>query len=171
MRGNSRRPQSKRLVHYLQGGNSNCRQRGNLIVANQLRQDIKALQERMVSQKDTLSIFSDTSIPEFVHSFTLKKHLVRIATQQGAFTVCSRIPRDHGHLLLDAHADLLDAYLRKFIIPQSCKLDYLINLMRMNITASSLFPGLEGLGRSVKELVRLEVRDLGGPLFDRLPMS
>ena len=34
MRGNSRRPQSKWLVHYLQGGNSNCRQRGNLIVAN-----------------------------------------------------------------------------------------------------------------------------------------
>ena len=34
MRGNSKRPQSKRLVHYLQGGNSNCRQRGNLIVAN-----------------------------------------------------------------------------------------------------------------------------------------
>ena len=36
MRGNSKRPQSKRLVHYLQGGNSNCRQRENLIVANQV---------------------------------------------------------------------------------------------------------------------------------------
>ena len=118
------------------------------------------LQERMVSQKDTLSIFSDTSIPEFVHYFTLKKHHLRIATQQGGFTVCSRIPRDHGHLLSDTYADLIDGYLMKFIIPQSCKVDYLRNLTRMNITASSLFPGLEGLGRSVKELVRLEVGDL-----------
>ena len=36
-RGNSRRPQFKRLVHYPRGGNSNCRQKGNLIVANQGR--------------------------------------------------------------------------------------------------------------------------------------
>src|SRR5208337_5099448 len=35
-RGTSRRPQFKRLVHYPRGGNSSCRQKGNLIVANQL---------------------------------------------------------------------------------------------------------------------------------------
>src|SRR5208337_2557920 len=33
-RGTSRRPQFKRLVHYPRGGNSSCRQKGNLIVAN-----------------------------------------------------------------------------------------------------------------------------------------
>src|SRR5271157_2182726 len=33
-RRSSRRPQFKRLVHYPRGGKSNCRQKGNLIVAN-----------------------------------------------------------------------------------------------------------------------------------------
>src|SRR5208337_4956704 len=35
-RGTSRRPQFKRLVHYPRGGNSSCRQKGNLIVANHM---------------------------------------------------------------------------------------------------------------------------------------
>ena len=60
MRGNSRRPQSKWLVHYLQGGNSNCRQRGNLIVANQRssRRAVSSLFEDALGHADVLSQFT-----------------------------------------------------------------------------------------------------------------
>jgi hypothetical protein len=44
----------------------------------------------------------------------------------------------------------------KWIIPSSQKLTFLTNLRQMNIGAHSLFPGLDGLGRSLEEIAYLE---------------
>ena len=45
---------------------------------------------------------------------------------------------------------------RKFVIPSGLKPRFLANLQMMNITASVLFPGIDGLGRSIKEMLGLE---------------
>ena len=48
--------------------------------------------------------------------------------------------------------------MKKIIIPHSAKPDFLSELRRMNITAAALFPGVDGLGRSIAELTSLGVR-------------
>lgn len=73
----------------------------------------------------------------------------RLVAQQGYFTVATGP--------LDAHDDLLNAagaIMRRWVIPVDIKPTILLHLRTMNVTANSLFPGLDGLGRSATELVR-----------------
>jgi hypothetical protein len=53
----------------------------------------------------------------------------------------------------------------KIVIPKTLKREFLRRLQMMNITADSLFPGLDGLGRSVREFIQVEVmHDLPGSI-------
>ncbi|MFZ8366156.1 hypothetical protein ACO1LR_13290, partial [Staphylococcus aureus] len=45
--------------------------------------------------------------------------------------------------------------LYKLVIPKSLKLEFLARLKSMNITAESLFPGLDGFGKSIRESLLL----------------
>jgi|GEM_PF-1086713 len=75
----------------------------------------------------------------------------RMAKQQGAFTMCLRIHEEH-----DCIADILGtSHVKRFVIPQDIKPDFLLQLRMMNITALSMFPGIDGLGRSVAERASL----------------
>jgi len=79
----------------------------------------------------------------------------RMIVQQGSFTVCTNIIGDHGKII----GELLDGMERAhqlLVIPRVKKPELLRKLEIMNITASSLFPGLDGLGRSTGELVAME---------------
>lgn len=75
----------------------------------------------------------------------------RIATQQGRFTMCFDVLAEHDCLI----QQVLAPYARKFVIPQGTKAHFLLRLKEMNITGSALFPGVDGLGQSAKELVHL----------------
>jgi predicted enzyme related to lactoylglutathione lyase len=46
----------------------------------------------------------------------------------------------------------------RIVIPKEVKREFLRRLQMMNITASNLFPGVDGLGKSVKEFIKVEVR-------------
>jgi hypothetical protein len=53
----------------------------------------------------------------------------------------------------------------KIVIPKTLKREFLRRLQMMNITADSLFPGVDGLGRSVREFIQVEViHDLPGSI-------
>jgi hypothetical protein len=43
----------------------------------------------------------------------------------------------------------------KWVIAKSSKRDLLRQLHAMNVTAASLFPGIDGLGTELNELIRL----------------
>lgn len=45
----------------------------------------------------------------------------------------------------------------RIVIPKKQKREFLRRLQTMNITANSLFPGVDGLGKSVKEFIQIEV--------------
>lgn len=75
----------------------------------------------------------------------------RMAEQQGRFTMCLRVHQDHVCIA----ARVPPTHLKKIIIPQTIKPDFLAELRRMNITAAALFPGVDGLGRSIAELTSL----------------
>jgi hypothetical protein len=78
----------------------------------------------------------------------------RMAEQQGRFTMCLRVHQDHACIATKIQA----THLKKIIIPHKTKPHFLAELRRMNITAAALFPGVDGLGRSIAELTSLGAR-------------
>ncbi len=80
----------------------------------------------------------------------------RMAAQQGYFSVSPQVLTDHADLL---HAATLNArpdpQFFRFIIRPDLKLGFLRRLLAMNVTARALFPGVDGLGKTVEELVRV----------------
>jgi hypothetical protein len=83
----------------------------------------------------------------------------RLVAQQGHFTVPVNVLGDQARLLLDACdnpvADESDI-MGKLIVPAHLKPEFLHRLRAMNVTATSLFPGIDGLGRSIAEAARLQ---------------
>ena len=79
----------------------------------------------------------------------------RMVAQQGLFTVCRNISGNQHEIISSACAEKNNYDFVKMIIPCDMKVEFLRKLRAMNITASSLFPGLDGVGQSVKELVIL----------------
>jgi hypothetical protein len=86
----------------------------------------------------------------------------RMAAQQGTFTVSQDILCDHADPIeevLPEYVDLADgkkSVLRsKWLIRKEAKKSILNRLHTMNVTAETLFPGIDGLGDEMAELVRL----------------
>lgn len=84
----------------------------------------------------------------------------RITAQRGVFTFCEQLFADHaavmGSALLDAPATQRDFPLCKIVITPEAKRFFRQYLSKMNITAATLFPGVDGLGRTVSETLRVE---------------
>lgn len=74
----------------------------------------------------------------------------RLAAQQGQFTISTAPLEPHDGLLANASG----AIVGHWMVPADRKPEILANLWSMNVSAQSLFPGLEGLGRSTAEIVR-----------------
>jgi hypothetical protein len=91
--------------------------------------------------------------------YRAEKPSSRIIAQQGAFVYCNKLLANFeeilDELLTPVHYECGEEVLRKVIIPKELKPQLMRHLQIMNITASSLFPGLDGLGRTASELVRL----------------
>lgn len=82
----------------------------------------------------------------------------RMIAQQGHFTLCFNVLGDQSQLLAKATVEHISPerdIFGKFIIPSDRKPEFLRQLRAMNVTATSLFPGLDGLGRSLAEVARL----------------
>lgn len=96
--------------------------------------------------------------PKTTGIFNSHRRSERIVAQQGLFTVCRNILGDQHDLLDEACAKSEgkpDTSYRKIIIPKALKPTFVLQLRAMNVTAASLFPGADGLGRSMREMARL----------------
>lgn len=91
--------------------------------------------------------------------FTPFYKTMRLAMHQGYFTVALNP--------LDVHDDLLvraGAIRARWVIKAKFKSEMLHQLRIMNVAAHTLFPGLDGLGRSAGELIRApSIRPLASP--------
>jgi hypothetical protein len=96
------------------------------------------------------------------------KRFERLRTQQGFFTLptkpYSRIDDLILNALKDSMGDRLAECCLKIIVPGALKSPILANLHSMNITADTLFPGIDGLGRTLCLLVELEMKYRNGQL-------
>jgi hypothetical protein len=89
----------------------------------------------------------------------------RMAAQQGYFSVSPQVLTDHADLLHAATLNVKpDPQFFRFVIRPDLKLKFLRTLLAMNVTARALFPGVDGLGKTVEELVRVTSLSIGETL-------
>lgn len=96
-------------------------------------------------------------IPDLFFSAPNSHHSARSSVQQSAFSVCNNILKDHTELIADILGEQSSNHLLKIIIPSKIKNELLSQLNVMNINANALFPGADGLGKSIHELLRLRI--------------
>lgn len=99
-----------------------------------------------------LLVIENHCLQSVVFPMALRVVTDRIHAQQGWFTV-PLDPRIDHH---DARS-LQGVNIEKLVIPARLKRDFLRKLRAANIGAHALFPGLDGLGRSIDEQIRLEL--------------
>jgi len=79
----------------------------------------------------------------------------RIIAQQGFFTLAGAFRARHDDLIAEA---IGEERCRKLIIPARVKGDLMHTLAGMNLTAAALFPGADGIGRTIEEMLRHRLR-------------
>lgn len=95
------------------------------------------------------ALMSDPNSPDILHFSMAANSNERIEAQQGRFSVCTNPLSDHGQMMSNAGA------LQKISIPKEMKPEIMQELYQMNITAKSLYPGMDGLGKSTYEYCNL----------------
>ncbi len=103
----------------------------------------------------------DPQAPNKVVFFFPDMRTDRTSAQQGTFSFnCSAL---HGHdnaILESCRADLTatsNAVALRWIIPKETKSSFMRHLRLMNVAPHALFPGPDGLGRSLVDLVSLDM--------------
>lgn len=115
-------------------------------------------------QKDVDSFLSTTSAydlylaperPEDIIIATRTLLLERMIPQQAYFSVCRNVLGDQQRIIEELSSSVDKSLLRKLVIPADKKREFLRKLRVMNVTASTLYPGLDGVGRATGELITL----------------
>jgi FRG domain-containing protein len=106
--------------------------------------------------EDRVRYYCGPNLPDEIDTIELSRQSARMVVQQGLFTVCRNVLGNHGEIIEEALRGSDDGRLKRLIIPARLKYEFLKKLSQMNITASSLFPGIDGLGHSMGEFIRME---------------
>ncbi len=112
--------------------------------------------DNATSDPSLSNLFNSATAPAHVSVVSSAQYSERMERQQGLFTLCTQVLADHADAIgcrLPGSERRADSF--KLLIPKSAKPDFLRRLRRLNITALALFPGADGLGRSLGEKVRL----------------
>ena len=134
---------------------------GAIFVASAVRINQRFM-ERVTAMGDLgEQVFQIASNENMVQLFMPERRSERVVTQQGHFSA--------GTDLLSSHDEYLCSCLRpgvgpsgpaviaaKWTVPADLKLRFLGHLRQMNVAGHSLFPGLDGLGKSLREAVLVE---------------
>lgn len=102
--------------------------------------------------------FTTPSPDVMLFAYELNLAIQRMGNQQSMFTVCMDPMADHALALeeLTSYGD--GPHCGKLIVPKELKPELLRELQLMNVTGKAMFPGLDGLGRTLGELTKLSIR-------------
>jgi hypothetical protein len=96
-------------------------------------------------------MLTDPDAPSAVFFFRPRLLTERLILQQGHFSLNLNVLADHEQPLLRARGE---RECQKWILPKKVKSAFLHQLRVMNVAANTLFPGLDGVGRSIAEFIR-----------------
>jgi hypothetical protein len=105
------------------------------------------------------SVMMSENAPHSVFFFPPSVRSQRAVAQQSHFASGINVLCDHDSIILskcvnESTGVLNEGLVLKWEIPAILKLVFLQQLRVMNVAAHALFPGLDGLGRSVRDLIR-----------------
>lgn len=110
-----------------------------------------------IDYRDMRKRCCDPNAQPGIRAFDAMLRSDRMVAQQGHFMSSVHILGDHATLIGTACDGMRQKRpFVRLIIPQVLKFAFFLELRAMNVTASSLFPGLDGLGRSLTEAAALE---------------
>lgn len=132
-----------------------------------LTQEHTVTREALMQMNETERFQLNGSPPDDLVFVEARQLSDRMTAQQGVFSICRNARGDHGEILLRLSQKYERDILHRICIPADHKKDFLKRLREMNVTASALFPGLDGLGRSINEMVELS----GEPLDREFSMA
>ena len=110
------------------------------------------------SEEKLDAILTRADAPMQLQAYPVREYLSpRMVAQQGHFTFCLNVLGDHAALIESVCSQVTGPNVAwgKIVIPETIKPRILDQLRHLNVTAASLFPGLDGLGMSLVERVRL----------------
>jgi hypothetical protein len=103
--------------------------------------------------KPLTKICSKPTAPDTLYTVTRYRLTDRMIAQQGGFTLCTQVMSDHAPVIAGALRRHPNSHGRWRIAARDKRA--LLSALRMaNITAASLFPGVDGIGRSLHETVK-----------------
>ena len=105
-----------------------------------------------------LQCYRSPSGPDFLDFIERNTQTAQMVAQQTMHSVSTAPLADHGALVesvLTGKESRQGNPFRKLIIPERKKVEFLRRLRFMNVTSNALFPGIDGLGRSIAELAVL----------------
>ncbi len=115
-----------------------------------------------VSEEDYKK-FKDPNAESNLH---FGEHLVqtdRMLAQQTLSSVSPQVMADHGYIIAESLShDAEKPLFVKMLIPAKLKPEFMRHLRAMNVTGRALFPGADGIGMSVAELIELGCRFASG---------
>ena len=120
---------------------------GELFIADYRK--VTDYRKAQVDDKTFVKMLNKESELDVLDFITPENTNERIEAQQSRFSICTNPLADHRRILEEAKAVL------SIEIPHDLKPIILEKLNQMNITAKSLFPGIDGLGRSIAEYCNL----------------
>ena len=94
-------------------------------------------------------MISDSTSPDILNFATAFCTNERLEAQQGRFSLCTNPLSDHKDIMESADA------LCKIEVPKLLKETVMKELYHMNISAKTLFPGIDDLGKSISEYCSL----------------
>lgn len=115
------------------------------------------MKELVVQAGDLDRMLSEYAEQELVVGFGQGVASEREVAQQGMVTVCTDVLADHadaiGGLLRDQYGDegQKPGMFGRVVIPFAEKYTFWLRLEEMNVRAAVLFPGIDGVGRTVRE--------------------
>ena len=104
--------------------------------------------DEALNGKNFMELINNPNAIDIVHLTMAINSNERIEAQQGRFTISSNPLMDHADFY--AGTDILE----KIVIPKNLKSLAMTRLNSMNINAKTLFPGVDGLGRSIREFYK-----------------
>src|SRR5205823_1191174 len=108
-------------------------------------------------QNSLCRLFEDARSRRKLHLVNMGLRNQRMVAQQGVFMLCQNAAGQHDEILENlTHKKGKGSMFRRIRISSDLKLDFFRHLRAMNINAGSLFPGIDGLGRSISEMVRFD---------------